>query len=119
MKRRKFVRLVTVAAAGMYLPVVSCNAKETKLASILSQPDALLHICDTETIRQIGEAYQKLVPGETKETLIRLLSPKIDHEIDASRDSSLVSSVLEKRVRQDFQENKTMTIKGALNFTLA
>ena len=112
MKRRKFVELVTIATAGMCLPVTSCNEKANGLVSTLSQPNALQHICDVESIRQIGKAYQKLVPDEPKETLIRLLSPNIGHEIDASRDSNLVSSVLEKRTRQDFQENKTMVVDG-------
>jgi len=112
MKRRIFVKLVSVATAGIYLPVMSCNGKDNGLASMLSQPNALQHICDAETIRQIGKTYQKLVPGENKETLIKLLSSNVGQAINESKDGNLVSSVLEKRVRQDFQENKTMVIDG-------
>jgi hypothetical protein len=112
MKRRIFVKLVSVATAGMYLPVMGCHGNDNRLTSILSQPNALQHICDAETIRQIGNAYQKLVPGEDKETLIKLLSPNVGQAIDESKDGNLVSSVLEKRVRQDFQENKTMVVDG-------
>jgi len=112
MKRRIFVRIITIATAGLYLPITGCKSKGNGLASMLSQPNALQHICDAETIRQIGKVYQKLVPGENEETLIRLLSPNIGHAIDKSTDDNLVKSVLEKRVRQDFQENKTMVVDG-------
>jgi hypothetical protein len=111
MKRRIFVKLVTTAGVAMYLPGVSCNTSDKKLAGILSQPHALQHICDAESILQIGKAYQKLVPAENKQALIKLLSG-IDHEINESTDSSLVNSVLEKKVKQDFQENKTMIVDG-------
>src|SRR5215475_15915895 len=106
MKRRIFVRVVTIATAGMYLPITGCKDTDDGVASMLSQPSALQHICDAETISQIGKVYQKLVPGENEKTLIRLLSPNIGHEIDKSTDANLVKSALGKRVRQDFQENK-------------
>jgi len=112
MKRRIFVRVVTIATAGMYLPITGCKDTDDGVTSMLSQPNALQHICDAETISQIGKAYQKLVPGENEETLIRLLSPNIGHAIDKSADANLVRSALEKRVRQDFQENKTMVVDG-------
>jgi len=41
---------------------------------MLSQPRALQHLCDAETIREIGKAYQQLVPGENEEALIKLLA---------------------------------------------
>ena len=112
MKRRIFVKLVTAAGIAMYMPGVSCNTSNKSLTSILSQPHGLQHICDAESIRQIGKAYQQLVPGESKPILIKLLSGNIDHEINESTDSALVNSVLEKNVRQDFQENKTMIVDG-------
>ena len=112
MKRRIFVRVVTIATAGMYLPITGCKDTDDGVASMLSQPSALQHICDAETISQIGKVYQKLVPGENEKTLIRLLSPNIGHEIDKSTDANLVKSALGKRVRQDFQENKIMVVDG-------
>ena len=112
MKRRIFVKLIGAATASVYLPGVGCNSKDNGLAHTLSQPNVLQHICDAETIRQIGNTYHKLVPGENKETLINLLSPKVGHPISETEDGNLVNSILEKRVRQDFQENKTMVIDG-------
>jgi hypothetical protein len=53
-----------------------------------------------------------LVPGENREILIEVLAENIDHRIDESTDSNLVNSVLEKKVRQDFQENKTVVVDG-------
>jgi hypothetical protein len=95
MKRRIFVKLVTTATAGMYLPVVGCNAKDKKLTSMLSQPNALQHICDAETIREIGKAYQKRVPVETR-NIDKITGGYIDHTIDESTESSLVNYVLVK-----------------------
>jgi hypothetical protein len=112
MKRRVFVKLAATATAGLYLPGAACNSKNSRLATMLSQPNALQHICDAETIREIGKAYQKLVPGENKETLIKLLSANIDHTINESVESSSLSSTLEKKVRLDFKENKTRIVDG-------
>jgi hypothetical protein len=41
-----------------------------------------------------------------------VLAKNIDQRIDESTDSNLVNSVLEKKVRQDFQENKTVVVDG-------
>jgi hypothetical protein len=112
MKRRIFVKLAAAATAGLYLPGLGCNPGEERLTKMLSQPRALQHICDAETIREIGKAYQKLVPGENRKILIEVLAKNIDHRIDESTDSNLVNSVLEKKVRQDFQENKTVVVDG-------
>jgi len=112
MKRRVFVKLAAAATAGLYLPGAACSSKNNRLVNMLSQPNALQHICDAETIREIGNAYQKLVPGENKETLIKLLAANVGHTINKSMGSSLVSSSLEKKVRQDFKENKTTIVNG-------
>src|SRR5215510_12292931 len=109
MKRRLFVKLLTAVTAGMYLPVVGCNGSDLRITT-LSQPTALQHICDAETIRTIGKAYQELAPRENKETLVKLLAGDADHEINNSAESSLISSTLEKKVQQDFQENKTIVV---------
>jgi hypothetical protein len=112
MKRRIFVKLAVAATAGLYLPGAACSSKNNSLTNMLSQPNALQHICDAETIREIGKAYRKLVPSENQEALIRSLSANIGHAIDESKDSDLVSSVLEKKIRQDFKENNTMVVDG-------
>jgi len=112
MKRRIFVKLTVATSASLYLSGLGCNRGDKRLAKMLSQPRALQHLCDAETIRQIGKAYQKLVPGENEEALIKLLTANVRQTIDESTDSSLVNSVLEKKVRQDFQENKTTVVDG-------
>jgi len=112
MKRRIFVRLAVAATAGLYLAGLGCNPRNKRLAKMLSQPMALQHICDAETIREIGKAYQKLVLGENREILIEVLAKNIDRRIDKSTDSNLVNSVLEEKVRQDFRENKTTVVDG-------
>jgi len=112
MKRRIFVKLAAAATAGLHLPGLGCNPRDKRLTKMLSQPMALQHICDAETIREIGKAYQKLAPGENKEILMGVLAHDVEHTIDESTDEGLVTSVLEKKVRQDFQENKTIVVDG-------
>ena len=94
MKHRIFVKLAVAATAGMYLPGVGCKANDKRLRSMLSQPRALQHLCDAETIREIVKAYQQLVPGENEEALIKLLAGNVGHTIDESTDSRLVNVVM-------------------------
>lgn len=115
MKRRIFIRLAAATTASLYLPNLGCKSKQNALTDLLAQPSALQHICDKEAIRAIGEAYQKLVPNENdRDTLIKLVlaSSLPDRAINQSADSTFVRSVLDQRVTQDFQENKTMVVDG-------
>ena len=89
-----FVKLAAAATAGLYLPVLGCNKRDKRLTKMLSQPRALQHLCDAETIREIGKAYQQLVPGENEEALIKLLAGNVGHTIDESTDSRLVNVVM-------------------------
>lgn len=113
MKRITFVKLIASTTASLCLPDLGCKSKDAALASMLSQPNALQHICDAQTIREIGNAYQKLVPNEdNKETLVKLLAANIHDPIDKSAHRAFISSTLDKKVQQDFQENKTIVADG-------
>jgi len=114
MKRRTFVRLTTAASIALYLPGLECKPKSSSFTRILSQPSALEHICDAQTIRQIGEAYQKQVPNENSQSeLTRLLVTDISrNQISESSDTASVASYLDKRVHDDFKQNKTVIVNG-------
>ena len=111
MKRRIFVKLAVATTASLYLPGLGCNSRDSSLKHVLSQPDELQHICDAETIRAIGKAYQKLAPKENTETLAKLLAANI-HDQSSSPDQALVASILKKKVREDFLENRTIVVDG-------
>jgi hypothetical protein len=114
MRRRTFVRLTTAASIALYLPGLDCKPKTNTFTRILSQPGALEHICDTQTIRQIGEAYQRQVRHENNQSeLTRLLATdNAGNQINESSDSSSIASYLDKRVRDDFMQNKTVVVNG-------
>jgi hypothetical protein len=114
MKRRTFVRLTTAASIALYLPGLDCKPKAGTFTQILAQPTALQHICDAQTIRQIGEAYQKQVPDENNQSeLTSLLATDISrNQISESSDSASVASYLDKKVREDFKENNTVIVNG-------
>jgi hypothetical protein len=114
MRRRTFVRLTTAASIALYLPGLDCKPKASAFGQILSQPSALEHICDAQTIRQIGQAYQKQVPNENNQSeLTRLLVTDISrNQISESSDSTSVASYLDKKVREDFKQNNTVIVNG-------
>jgi hypothetical protein len=114
MRRRTFVRLTTAASIALYLPGPGCKPKASTFTRILSQPGALEHICDAQTIHQIGEAYQKEAPSENNQSeLTRLLATDTSgNQIRESSDSAAIASYLDKRVHDDFTQNKTVVING-------
>lgn len=110
MTRRLFVTLAAGTTASLYLPSLGCNSQNRSLTQVLSQPNELEHICDTETIREIGNAYQKLFPNETKKSLTKFLSDYVGDQSNSSKQVAM--SALERKVREDFQENKTIVVDG-------
>jgi hypothetical protein len=114
MRRRTFVRLTAAASIALHLTGLECKPKANTFSRILSQPGALEHICDAQTIRQIGEAYQNMVPNENNQSVLtRLLATDAsDNQLSESSDSASIASYLDKRVRDDFTQNKTVIING-------
>jgi hypothetical protein len=114
MRRRTFVRLTTAASIALYLTGPECKAKANIFTRILSQPGALEHICDAQTIRQIGEAYQKRVPNENNQSVLTRLLATDDsgNQLSESSDSASIASYLDKRVHDDFTQNKTVILNG-------
>ena len=114
MKRRAFVRLATATTVALSLPDLYCTPKDSTLIRTLSQPNALLHICDAKTIHAIGEAYQHQATTENdRTTLVKLLTQGPDGlPIDEGKNSDAIVSLLNKKVSQDFQQQKTVIVDG-------
>ena len=114
MRRRTFVTLTAAATVALYLPELDCRPKASRFTRIISQPGALEHICDVQSIRQIGDAYQKQASNEASESeLTRLLATDTNgSKITESSDSTSIASYLDKRVRDDFKQDKTVVVDG-------
>ena len=114
MKRKTFVMLAAGGIAAFCLPEFSCKTKSNSFIKTLALPQALQHISDAKTIREIGEAYKKQNQNESDETiLVKLLSiDKHGKPIPEASGSITVASLLDEKIRDDFQQNKTMIVDG-------
>ena len=114
MKRKTFIRLATTASVALYLPNIRCGPKSKPFTKILAHPEALQHLCDSKTIQEIGEAYQKQAEYENDETvLIKLLSTdKQGKPIIETTDNTFIASILRQKIQQDFQQNKIVVVNG-------
>ena len=112
MKRKTFIRLATTASVALYLP--NCRPKTNPFTKILARPEALQHLCDSKTIQEIGEAYQKQAEDGNDETvLVNLLSTdKQGKPIIETTNNTSIASILSQKIQQDFQQNKIVVVNG-------
>ena len=114
MKRITFLKFATGATVTLYLSHIHCNTKSKSFTKILARPEALQHLCDSGTIREIGKAYQKQTENENDETvLVRVLSTNEQGKsISELADSASIASILRQKIQQDFQQNKVVVVDG-------
>lgn len=107
MQRRRFIFNLTTAAAAATATATTvtsiagaftaCQNHHHAAISRQAQPDFLLQVSDSATIRAIGEAYRKQTPGESNENQITALLGK---------------NTDPRSIRQEYAAGKTVTIKG-------
>src|SRR4051812_36298298 len=114
MKRRTFIYLSLAGAAGMGVPFVSCRNKNEALNKFLAQPKFLSRICDAKTIREIGKVYkEEFAPEHKKEQLAsELLTDNSGKSFAETANQSSISSLLDQKIKQDFETGKTVVVKG-------
>ena len=114
MKRRTFIRIATTASVALYLPNIQCRHKTKPSTKLFAHPEALQHMCDSKTIHEIGEIYQKQAKDESDETvLVKLLSAdKQGKPISETADSASIASILSQKIQQDFEQNKIVVVNG-------
>jgi hypothetical protein len=106
MHRRTFIHLSAYTAIALTLPLVNGCSSSTDKA--LEQPLFFSHLVDLKTIKETGKAYLTLVPSEKDQaTLTGLLLGN-----DISKDKKSIQKLLDSRVKQDFETNKTVTAAG-------
>ena len=114
MNRRTFVWLSAASAASLYIPLSGCNGRYTLSNKVVAQPQFLAHICDAKTLRAIGTAYKRQVPGEESDKkLARLvLTDSSGHAIAESTDSNKLEALLNQKIQQDFEAGHTIIVNG-------
>ena len=80
----------------------------------MSEPLTLKNICDAKTIGEIGAAYRKKEVSDTNEAqLVRLLLTDTEGKtLPHSSDSLFIRSVLENKIKQDFEKDRIIILKG-------
>ncbi|HTI57773.1 hypothetical protein [Mucilaginibacter sp.] len=106
MERRVFVRLSAYTALALAMPLADGCKKNPN--DPLSQPFLFSRIADVKTIREAGMAYRKLAPHENEATALR----QILSEGKPTTDAKVLTSLLNKQVKDDFRSAKTVMAAG-------
>ena len=113
MKRRSFILLSASGLTALVLPSLGCNHVDANSAKILQLPNQLSHIVDAQTIREIGIAYRKqLAVNVNKDQLMELLLTDNAGKPVASSDTTILKTVLNNKIKSDFEKGNTLTLKG-------
>lgn len=113
MKRKKFIYLSVVGAAVIVTPTLYCSNQNKTFYKALGRPAFLSKICDAKTLHEIGTEYIKKFPSEKKEKqLADLLLSDNAGEPSQTTDLSLINSLLDQKIKEDFKTGNTLVING-------
>ena len=114
MKRRTFVLLSLYSGAAVAIPFSGCRNETTPAYKPWMQPALLSHICDAKTLKEIGTAYREKVSAESKEKQLAdlLLADSTNNVIPATSEDAIINSLLEQKIKKDFETGKTVIVKG-------
>jgi hypothetical protein len=114
MKRKDFILLSFYSVVGVSIPFLGCNTGSAVANKSWVAPGLLSHICDVKTLKEIGTDYRKKYSGENnEEKLAGLLLTDSDHTaIPISTEDGVIHSLLEKKIKKDFEVGNTVVIKG-------
>jgi hypothetical protein len=132
MKRRDFIGMAAVGAAGVVAPGATAN--ETSLARVLAQPRLLDVFHDKRFVRAIGRSYLEQLPAENDAAfLVREIAgqaldsefartgsreafatdtPRHSHPGAAGDTAVRLRAKIEEQVRRDFDEGRTVLVDG-------
>ncbi len=113
MKRSTFIYYSLVGTAVIAVPSLRCSNRN-QASKALQQPAFLSHICDAKTLAAIGKSYKdqflkQSSPEQLKQLLLTDHSGKV---ISKNSGESLITSLLNKKIEEDFQKGKTVVING-------
>lgn len=102
MKRREFIGLAAVGAAGVVLPAAA------SFLPVAAHPRLLDILHDDEVVREIGRTYREMATGEND---VRVLTEAILADGNASASTAL-SARLDQQVQDDFTRGRTVKVNG-------
>lgn len=113
MKRSTFIYYSLVGTAVIAIPSVHCNNRNTSL-KVLQQPALLSHICDANTLRQVGMSYIDQFPKQNSQEQLSLLllTDNSGKVISKNSDNSLIASLLDQKIQDDFRAKRTVVVNG-------
>jgi len=112
MKRSAFIYYSLIGTAAVVVPSLRCSNNHNYL-QVLRQPKFLSHICDAATLLYIGKGYLENFPLYNKEQLVnKLMKENGGKTISKNTGSSLITSLLDKKIKADFESGRTAVIKG-------
>lgn len=113
MKRKTFIYLSVAGAAAIVTPALYCRNQNKILHKALGQPAFLSKICDAKTLREIGTAYIEQFPSEKKEKqLVNLLLTDNTGKPSQTTDLSLINSLLDQKIKENFKAENIVVIDG-------
>jgi hypothetical protein len=110
MQRRQFIGLSAYIAASVAVPFLEgCSNGNNDTA--VGEPAILLHILNSKSITETGQAYLKQYPSEnTKDKLRELLLNK--NSLAASSDANAIHSYFSTKTVEDFNTGNTIIVNG-------
>jgi hypothetical protein len=108
MKRREFIGMAAAGAAGLVLPTVVRG--EASVSTVLASPQLLEILRDERAVRELGQCYRQIVPAENDP---QALTQAIRGQSAAApATAGALRAQVNKTVRGDFAEGRTITLKG-------
>ena len=107
MKRRNFILLTSAGVAALAIPTLVYSLHKNAIDPLLSQPQSLANIWDTDTMNTIGLNYMLKVPKENRERiLVKRLMGK------SAGESANLATTLEQQIQKDFITGNTVMVDG-------
>ena len=110
MQRSTFLRLSALVAVGLGIPFTqSCANKPFNRA--LGQPFFLSHIFEAKTMKETGQAYLLLAPGENNSSKLAT-QLTAGTPITAATSANTVNDYFDLESKSDFTNNRTVVVEG-------
>lgn len=111
MKRRTFIYFSLIGTAGITIPGLSCSNKDYK--DVIREPQFLYHIGNATMLIEIGKSYREKFRLNDAELLeSKLMKDTGGILISRNTGKHFLISILDKKIKNDFEEGKTLVIKG-------
>jgi hypothetical protein len=111
MKRRTFIYFSLIGTAAITIPGLSCSNNNYK--EVIQRPQFLSHICDPTMLSEIGKSYRdKLRLNDAELLESKILKGTDGKLISRNTGKNFLISFIDKKIKDDFEEGKTLVIKG-------